>query len=68
MEVAFTEHVPITDASSVGEARRRGLHAAERLGFDDVKGGELPCCITEVSRNILLHGKGDRRSFWRVRE
>lgn len=58
MEIAFTEHVPITDSSSVGEARRRGLHAAERLGFDDVKGGELALLITEVSRNILLHGNG----------
>ena len=41
MEVAFTEYVPITDASSVGEARRRGLLLAERLGFDAVRSGEF---------------------------
>ncbi len=58
MEVAYTEHVPITDASSVGEARRRGLLMADRLGFDSVRSGEFGLLITEVSRNILLHGGG----------
>lgn len=58
MEIAFTEHVPITDASSVGEVRRRGLLAAERLGFDEVKCGQFALLTTEVSRNVLLHGGG----------
>jgi anti-sigma regulatory factor (Ser/Thr protein kinase) len=58
MEVAFTEHVPITDVSSVGEARRRGLLMAERLGFDAVRSGEFGLLITEVSRNVLIHGGG----------
>lgn len=58
MEVAYTEQVPITDASSVGEARRRGLLLADRLGFDAVRSGEFGLLITEVSRNILLHGGG----------
>ena len=58
MEVAFTEHVPITDVSSVGEARRRGLLLADRVGFDPVRSGEFGLLITEVSRNVLIHGGG----------
>ncbi len=58
MEIGFTEYIAITDASSVGEARRRGLLAAERLGFDQVKSGEFALLTTEVSRNVLLHGGG----------
>ena len=58
MEVEITEHVPITDASSIGEARRRGLLLADRLGFDSVRSGEFGLLITEVARNILLHGGG----------
>jgi anti-sigma regulatory factor (Ser/Thr protein kinase) len=58
MEVAFTEHVPITDLSSVGEARRRGLLLADRLGFDSARSGEFGLLITEVARNVLVHGGG----------
>lgn len=58
MEVAYTEYVPITDDSSVGEARRRGLLLAERLGFDAVRSGEFGLLITEAARNTLLHGGG----------
>jgi anti-sigma regulatory factor (Ser/Thr protein kinase) len=58
MEVGLTEHIPITDASSVGEARRRGLLLADRVGFDSVKSGEFGLLITEASRNVLLHGGG----------
>lgn len=58
MEVVFTEWVPITDASSVGEARRRALLAAQRLGFDEERSGGLAVLATESSRNVLLHGGG----------
>ena len=58
MEVVLTEHVAITDASSVGEARRRGLLIADRIGFDTVRSGEFGLLVTEVSRNVLLHGGG----------
>ena len=58
MEVAYTEHIPITDDSSVGEARRRGLLVADRLGFDSVRSGEFGLLITEAARNVLLHGGG----------
>jgi len=58
MEVAFTEWIPITDASSVGEARRRALLTAQRLGFDESRAGELALLTTESSRNVLVHGGG----------
>ncbi|HVT99376.1 MAG TPA: SpoIIE family protein phosphatase [Acidobacteriaceae bacterium] len=58
MEVAFTEWIPITDESSVGEARRRALLVAQRIGFDQTRSGELALLATESSRNVLLHGRG----------
>ena len=58
MEMILTDHVPITDTSSVGEARRRALHLTERLGLDEVRSGEFALLVTEVARNVLLHGRG----------
>lgn len=58
MEITFTEWIPITDQSSVGEVRRTSLLAAERLGLDTVRAGEFALLGTEVSRNVLLHGRG----------
>ena len=58
MEVAFTEYVPVTDASSVGEVRRRALLAAQHLDFNDTQSGELALLATEASRNVLVHGGG----------
>ncbi len=57
MEIASTEYIPITDASSVGEARRRGLLLAERLGFNEVRSGEFALLITEAARNVLAHAQ-----------
>jgi anti-sigma regulatory factor (Ser/Thr protein kinase) len=58
MEVGFTEYVAVTDASSVGEARRTALLLAQRLDFDETRSGEFALLATEVSRNVLLHGGG----------
>ncbi len=58
MEMILTEYVPITDSSSISEARRRGLHVAERLGLDEVRSGEFALLITEMARNVLAHGGG----------
>ncbi|HEY6491396.1 MAG TPA: SpoIIE family protein phosphatase [Terracidiphilus sp.] len=58
MEIDFTEWVSVTDASSVGEVRRRALSAAQRLGFDETRSGELALLATEASRNVLVHGGG----------
>lgn len=58
MEVASAEWVPITDETSVGEARRKALLIAQRLAFDETRSGELTLLTTESSRNVLLHGGG----------
>lgn len=58
MEVVFTEHVNITDPSSVGEARRTALFTAQRLNFDDTRAGQFALLTTEMSRNVLIHGGG----------
>ncbi|HEX4006796.1 MAG TPA: SpoIIE family protein phosphatase [Acidobacteriaceae bacterium] len=68
MEIAFTEWVPVTDLSSVGEARRTALMAAQRLGFDETRSGELALLATESSRNVLLHGGGGQIVFAGMRE
>lgn len=58
MEIAVSEWIPISDVSSVGEARRRALLVAQRLGFDETRAGELALLATESSRNVLVHGGG----------
>jgi anti-sigma regulatory factor (Ser/Thr protein kinase) len=58
MEIAFSQAVPVIDASSVGEVRRTALSVAQRLGFDETRSGELALLTTEASRNVLLHGGG----------
>jgi anti-sigma regulatory factor (Ser/Thr protein kinase) len=58
MEVAFSEYVAVTDASSVGEVRRTALLIAQRLNFDETRSGEFALLATEVSRNVLVHGGG----------
>lgn len=58
MEIAFTECVAVSDASSVGEVRRVAQMAAHRLGLDETQSGELALLASEASRNVLIHGGG----------
>ncbi|HEY1648689.1 MAG TPA: SpoIIE family protein phosphatase [Terracidiphilus sp.] len=58
MEMNFTEWVAVTDASSVGAARRAASVVAQKLGFDETRSGELAILATESSRNVLVHGSG----------
>lgn len=58
MEIAFTEAVEITDATSVGAARRSAAYAAAKLGLNETRAGELAILVNEVSRNVLIHGGG----------
>jgi anti-sigma regulatory factor (Ser/Thr protein kinase) len=68
MEVAFTEHVPVTDTSSVGEVRRTALLAAQRLNFNETQSGEFALLATEASRNVLLHAGGGQVVFTGTQE
>ena len=59
MEVALKSvAIPISDVSSVGEARRQGVNLGAMLGLDEVTNGELGIIVTEVARNALIHGGG----------
>jgi len=58
MEIAFTEWVAVSDASSVGEVRRTAQSMAQRLKLDETRSGELALLATEASRNTLIHGGG----------
>ena len=58
MEIAFSQWVAVTDASSVGEVRRTAQSTAERIGLDETQSGELALLATEASRNVLIHGNG----------
>jgi anti-sigma regulatory factor (Ser/Thr protein kinase) len=58
MEIGFSQWVAITDASSVGEARRTAQSVAQRMGLDETQSGELALLATEASRNVLIHGNG----------
>jgi anti-sigma regulatory factor (Ser/Thr protein kinase) len=50
----------VTDSSSVGEARRAGLAAAEALGFDETRAGNAAIVATEMATNIVRHaGTGE---------
>jgi anti-sigma regulatory factor (Ser/Thr protein kinase) len=51
----------MSDASSVGEARRQGVLLAQRLGFDDERRGALAIVVSELGQNIVrhAHGRGD---------
>ena len=60
MDIVLTELVAITDSSSVGEVRRTALLAAQRLGMDETRAGELALLATEASRNVVAHaGRGE---------
>lgn len=64
----FTELVPVTDLSSVGEVRRTALLLAQRLDFDETRAGEVALLATESSRNVLTHGGGGQVILAGVRD
>ena len=68
MEVTFTDFVPVTDPSSVGEVRRTALLVAQRLDFDETRSGTFALLATEASRNVLVHGGGGQVVLTGIRE
>jgi anti-sigma regulatory factor (Ser/Thr protein kinase) len=68
MEIALTEWIAVTDASSVGEARRMAFSTAQRLGFDETLSGKLALLATEACRNVLVHGGGGQMIIAAVAE
>jgi anti-sigma regulatory factor (Ser/Thr protein kinase) len=50
--------IPIdpADGSRTGNARRQALLLAGRMGFDELRQGQLGIIVTEAARNIEAHG------------
>jgi anti-sigma regulatory factor (Ser/Thr protein kinase)/serine/threonine protein phosphatase PrpC len=52
--------VRISDNTHVSEARRASVHMARDLAFDSAAEGNLAIVVTELARNVLMHGgKGE---------
>jgi len=68
MEIAFSDSVAVKDATSVSEARRMALLAAQRLDFDEERAGEVALLATEASRNVLIHGGGGQVIVMGIRD
>jgi anti-sigma regulatory factor (Ser/Thr protein kinase) len=49
--------IPVTDRSSVGEARRAALEAAQLLGFSESRRNDVGIVATEIATNIVLHAR-----------
>ncbi|MGA7805813.1 ATP-binding protein [Bradyrhizobium sp.] len=50
--------VPVQDQTQVAEARRRAVAVAERHGFAAAESGRVALVATELSTNLLKHGRG----------
>jgi anti-sigma regulatory factor (Ser/Thr protein kinase) len=50
--------VSVQDQSQVAEARRRAVAAAQRHGFSNEDTGRVALVATELSTNLLKHGRG----------
>lgn len=63
MEIEFNgyptfERIAVEDLTQPGEARRAAAAIANRLGFDEVTRGKVEIVVTELSRNVAVHGGG----------
>ena len=74
MEIEFSAYptfrsIPVEDLTQPGEARRAAAAMSNDLAFDDVKRGQVEIIVTELARNIALHGGGGQLilSGWKVR-
>lgn len=48
---------PVTEPSEIGEARRRCVQFARRLGFDETAQGKLALIVTELGTNAVRHAR-----------
>lgn len=54
----FCQAVPLTDLTSVSEARRAVQRVADTLGMNELKSGQAAVIVTEAARNAVIHGRG----------
>src|SRR5512138_3420248 len=52
--------VAVTDDSSVAQARRIAQAQGVAVGFTEVRAGQLAIVATELSTNLLKHGRGGK--------
>ncbi|HET9741508.1 MAG TPA: ATP-binding SpoIIE family protein phosphatase [Terriglobales bacterium] len=50
--------IQISDNTHVSEARRASVHMAKMADFDSHAAGRLAIVVSELARNVLLHGGG----------
>src|SRR5436190_14764462 len=55
--IAPTTLIPVPDSSAVGDVRRFVQSAADILGFDETRKGEVSIVGTELATNIVRHAK-----------
>lgn len=48
--------VPVTEASQVGEARRRAGVVSKQLGFGETAAGRVAIAVTELATNLVKYG------------
>ena len=63
MEIAFFPYpmfrrIAVDDLSQPGEARRVASSMANQMEFDETKRGQVEIIVTELARNVALHGGG----------
>lgn len=58
MEPGETISVPVTSGTDIAEARRIAAAAGEVLSMDQTEVGRLSVVVTELARNVLIHGRG----------
>lgn len=51
-------YLQIENDSDVGVCRRKSVGLAKKIGFDNVKTGEVAIMVTELVTNVLKHGGG----------
>ncbi|HAA29686.1 MAG TPA: serine/threonine protein kinase [Cyanobacteria bacterium UBA8553] len=49
--------LPISESSQVGEARRKAIAFASRLGFNETARGKVGLVVTEVANNLAQHAQ-----------
>src|SRR4051812_15664360 len=64
--MADTIHVPVSDASQVGEARRAAARVAADAGLDERRAAEATIVTTELANNLHRYGGGGEILLRRV--
>jgi anti-sigma regulatory factor (Ser/Thr protein kinase) len=52
--------IPVTEASQVGDARRRAIRLAGEHGFDETANGRVALVVTELGTNLVRHAQRGR--------